>query len=61
MLAVETTVKRDNNISSTESSLSSRSSVSFGGVPEDDLEHIADRIKMKEINGRRNERRAVKW
>ena len=47
--------------SSTESSLSSRSSVSYGGVPEADLEHMADFEKKKLINDRRNDRRAAKW
>lgn len=47
--------------SSTESSITSRSSVSYGGVPEADLEHMACIEKKKEINDRRNERRSDKW
>ena len=47
--------------SSTESSATSRSSVSYGGVPEADLEHVDDDVKKNEINDRRNMRRASKW
>ena len=47
--------------SSTSSSASSHSSVSYGGVPEADLEHLVDKEKEDEINTRRNERRADKW
>ena len=47
--------------SSTESSATSRSSVSYGGVPEADLEHVSDDYKRNEINDRRNRRRASKW
>lgn len=47
--------------SSTESSLTSRSSVSYGGVAEADLEHMESSAKKKKINDRRNDRRASKW
>ena len=41
-------------ISSQSSSATSYSSVSYGGVPEADLEHVVDKEKEKEINTRRN-------
>ena len=47
--------------SSESSSASSHSSVSYGGVPEADLEYVKDINKQNEINGRRNMRRAEKW
>lgn len=47
--------------SSTSSSASSHSSVSYGGVPEADLEHLVSLEKQEEINKRRNQRRADKW
>lgn len=41
-------------ISSESSSATSHSSVSYGGVPEADLEYLVDDDKMNEINDRRN-------
>jgi len=56
------TVRGDPGYMSSESSSgTSRSSVSFGGVPEADLEHLADKKKRRQINKRRNQRRAAKW
>lgn len=47
--------------SSTSSSASDHSSVSYGGVPEADIEHLVSESKQEEINKRRNQRRAEKW
>ena len=47
--------------SSSSSSASEHSSVSYGGVPEADLEHMVREDKQDEINKRRNRRRADKW
>ena len=48
-------------VSSSSESDSSHSSVSYGGVPEQDLEHVVDVDKKQEIYERRNQRRVDKW
>ena len=48
-------------ISSSSASDTSRSSVSYGGVNEQDLEHLIDTEKTKEIHERREKRRYNKW
>ena len=48
-------------ISSSSASDTSRSSVSYGGVHDQDLENLLDEEKSKEIHKRREKRRYEKW
>ena len=62
LTGAKTSVRGERGYESSESSsASSHSSVSYGGVPEADLEYVKDTEKQNEINSRRNMRRADKW